>query len=233
MSDTPSQIAPTGTAASEMTPAECGQKLKELFPALFGADKPLPLKLRIQADIQERAPGVFTKAVLSAFLRRHTGSYAYLIGLTKATQRFDLDGQPAGDLTDEHRQAASDELKRRRSVKEAQREEQEQAIRQRAGLLRDFERTTLTQANFCALKGIAPEALEGLLAQARQDRIDHPELLAPKRPATGPGRKPGGPRRPDGQARADRSDRPDRRGNGRTDRPRQGEARQAAAPKKD
>ena len=179
MSDTPSQSVPTSTAASEMTPADCGHKLKELFPALFGADKPLPLKLRIQADIQERAPGVFTKAVLSSFLRRHTGSYAYLIGLTKATQRFDLDGQPAGDLTDEHRQAASDELKRRRSVKEAQREEQEQQIRQRAGLLRDFERTTLTQANFCALKGIAPEALEGLLAQARQDRIDHPEMLAP------------------------------------------------------
>lgn len=232
MSDTPSQSVPTSTAASEMTPADCGHKLKELFPALFGADKPLPLKLRIQADIQERAPGVFTKAVLSSFLRRHTGSYAYLIGLTKATQRFDLDGQPAGDLTDEHRQAASDELKRRRSVKEAQREEQEQQIRQRAGLLRDFERTTLTQANFCALKGIAPEALEGLLAQARQDRIDHPEMLAPKRQAPGPGRKPGGPRRPEGQARPDRADRPDRRPDQRPRGPRQGEAHPASGPKK-
>ena len=73
-----------------MTPAECASKLKELFPALFGADKPLPLKLRIQADIQERAPGVFTKAVLSAFLRRYTGNHAYLVGLTKATQRFEI-----------------------------------------------------------------------------------------------------------------------------------------------
>ncbi|HET8694093.1 MAG TPA: ProQ/FinO family protein [Aquabacterium sp.] len=177
MSDTPEQSPKAG----QMTPAECGTKLKELFPALFGQDKPLPLKLRIQADIQERAPGVFTKPVLSAFLRRHTGSYAYLIGLTKATHRFDLDGQPAGELTDEHRQAASDELTRRRTLKNEQRAQEEQAIRERAGVLRDFERTTLTPANFCALKGIAPDALDALLAQARQDRIDHPELLAPKR----------------------------------------------------
>ena len=47
-----------------MSPAACAQQLAERFPALF-AGKPKPLKLRIQADIQERAPGVFTKQALS------------------------------------------------------------------------------------------------------------------------------------------------------------------------
>ena len=39
----------------------------------------------------------------------------------------------------------------------------------RAGLLHDFEHTTLTPANFCALKGIAPPLLDALLATARQE----------------------------------------------------------------
>ncbi|MGE5451474.1 MAG: ProQ/FINO family protein [Acidobacteriota bacterium] len=188
MSDTPQQTPATG----DMSPADCGNKLKELFPALFGAPRPLPLKLRIQADIQERAPGVFTKAVLSAFLRRYTGSHAYLTGLTKATQRFDLDGQPAGEITDEHRKAASDELTRRRDNKNAQRELEEQQRHNRATLLRDFERTTLTPANFCALKGIPVEALDGLLALARQDALENPPAADPRR---GPDRR--SDRRPD------------------------------------
>ncbi|HRH89304.1 MAG TPA: ProQ/FINO family protein, partial [Rubrivivax sp.] len=76
---------------------ECGEQLRQRFPALFGG-APKPLKLRIQADIQARAPGVFAKAVLSAFLRRHTGRTGYLIALSRAPQRVDLDGAPAGEI---------------------------------------------------------------------------------------------------------------------------------------
>ncbi len=210
-----------------MSPADCGNKLKELFPALFGADKPLPLKLRIQADIQERAPGVFTKAVLSAFLRRHTGSHAYLMGLTKATQRFDLDGQVAGEITDEHRKAASEELTRRRENKNAQRELEEQQRHNRATLLRDFERTTLTPANFCALKGIPVDALDGLLALARQDALERPPVAEPRR---GQDRRPqgrGGDRpqgRPDNRRPNERRPQDRRPGAPRAQGPRQGDA---------
>src|SRR5438132_7590327 len=94
---------PSPAPAEPMSPAACAQQLKALFPALFaGAVK--PLKLRIQVDIQERAPGVFTKQALSAFFRRHTGSTAYLIAISKAPNRIDLDGQPAGEVSAEHRQ---------------------------------------------------------------------------------------------------------------------------------
>ena len=179
------------------------QQLKSLFPALFaGAVK--PLKLRIQVDIQERAPGVFTKQALSAFFRRHTGSTSYLIAVSKSANRFDLDGQPAGELSAEHRQMALDELARRRANNDSRRELEEQQRRNRAGLLRDFETTTLTRANFCALKGVAVEELDGLLEIARgeaQERArQQPPAFEPQRPRRpgppGAGQRPPRPPRP-------------------------------------
>jgi ProP effector len=182
--------ASAAAALPAMSPAACAAQLKQLFPALFtGVAK--PLKLRIQADIQARAPGLFTKQLLSVVLRRYTGSHSYLVALTQATQRFDLDGAPAGELSAEHKQAAMDELTLRRTTqRDAQRDTQrklqheqqqerqehqerqaleEQKRRNRATLLRDFENTTLTPANFSVLKGITVEAMEGYLATARQE----------------------------------------------------------------
>lgn len=228
--------------APEMTPSECARQLKERFPALFAGNVAKPLKLRIQADIKERAPGVFTKAVMSAFLRRHTGTTAYLIALTKAEHRVDLDGQPAGEITDEHRQVAQEELDRRRAVhqerraKEAeaeranrdkaraeeratqaqQREEQElqaQKRRNRAQLLRDFEKTTLTRANFCVLKGLPEADLDRVLEIARKEAAEAPAPQA-DRPHVPRGdrrdQRPAGPRR-DGDRPAPGQGRPPRR----------------------
>ena len=160
---------------AELSPAACAQQLKQRFPALFSG-APKPIKLRIQIDIQARAPGVFSKNVLSAFFRRYTGSTSYLQAVANGQQRFDLDGQPQGDITDEHRQIAAEELTRRRTnhaaAQTASREAeqlQEQKRRNRAQLLHDYERTTLTRANFCVLKGVAEADLDGYLATAREE----------------------------------------------------------------
>ena len=155
--------------------ADCAAQLKQTFPALFGGPAK-PLKLRIQADIQERTPGVFTKQALSAFLRRYTGGTSYLVALTKAPHRFDLDGNPAGEISEEHRKAAADELARRRANRQAREQLEEEQRRNRAQLLRDFERTTLTPTNFCALKGVAPEELEGLLELTRREAQERPPM---------------------------------------------------------
>lgn len=196
-------------APAPMNPAECAQQLKQRFPALFGGAVK-PLKLRIQIDIQERAPGVFGKQTLSAFFRRHTGSTSYLIAMTKAANRFDLDGQPAGEIADEHRKVAADELARRRGNQEERRQLEEQQRRNRAGLLHDFQTTTLTKANFCALKGVPVDELDGLLEIARGEAEERARQAPPPRHAPGLDR----PRRPEG-------DRP-RPGDG--DRPRRAEA---------
>jgi ProP effector len=177
-----------------LNPAECAQRLKQLFPALFGGAVK-PLKLRIQLDIQQRAPGVFTKQALSAFFRRHTGSTSYLMAVAKATQRFDLDGQPSGELSQEHRQVALDELARRRANQQSRRELEEQQRRNRAGLLHDFQTTTLTKANFCALKGVPVDELDGLLEIARGEAAERARQAPPAAGPRGPGR-PHGPNRP-------------------------------------
>ena len=185
--DTPAAAPTPPRAHAPVDLAACAARLAERFPALFGGP-PKPIKLRIQTDIQERAPGVFTKAELSAFLRRHTATTAYLVALTKAPGRFDLDGAPAGELSDEHRHIAAEELARRRTRHEEKRRLEDQQRRNRATLLRDFERTTLTPANFCALKGIAVEELDGLLARARSEVQEMPRP-APDLPR-GPQRRP-------------------------------------------
>jgi ProP effector len=168
-------VAAEAAVPAEPNPADCGARLKQLFPALF-VGAPKPLKLRIQLDIQQRAPGTFTKQALSAFFRRYTGSTSYLIAVANGKQRYDLDGQPAGDIADEHRQVARDELARRRANHEQRRalEDRQRALEDqqrynRAGLLHDYERTTLTRANFCVLKQVAEEELDGLLALAREE----------------------------------------------------------------
>ena len=180
-------------AIAVLNPAECAQQLKQRFPALFGGAVK-PLKLRIQVDIQTRAPAVFSKQTLSAFFRRHTGANSYLIAMTKAPHRFDLDGQPAGEITDEHRKVAQDELARRRGNQEERRQLEEQQRRNRAGLLHDFQTTTLTKANFCALKGVPVDELDGLLEIARGEAEERARQAPPPRHSPAFDR----PRRPEG-----------------------------------
>ncbi len=207
-------------AVADLSPAQCSARLAALFPALFALQQPLPLKLRIQADIQARAPGVFTRKSLSAFLHRYTTGTPYLLALTRQTQRFDLDGQPAGELAAEHRDAATTELARRRAIVEerraaeraaqrdaqraaereaqaaqaAQRQQQQadqQGRRERALLLRAFETSTLTRANFCALKGLDDTRLDALLAQARQEAAERPAWTEDRPPRRDDNRRPG------------------------------------------
>jgi hypothetical protein len=57
-----------------------------------------------------------------------------------------------------------------------------EARRGRAQLLRTYETSTLTRANFCALKGISEAALEAQLVQARAERGER----EPRPPRPGP-----------------------------------------------
>ncbi len=187
----------------DLSPVACAARLAELFPAVFSPGASKPLKLRIQADIQERAPGIFTRKALSGFLHRHTTSTAYLRALVNSPQRIDLTGAPAGEIATEHREAATVELQRRRTLHEARRAAEREAQRaaeretqraeraahdeaqrahvaqieerrERQALLRAFEASTLSRSNFCALKGVSEAELDALLAQARQEPLPPP-----------------------------------------------------------
>jgi ProP effector len=139
--NTPAQAAPPApevAVASAPRPepgvADTGRLLATHFPALFGAGVIKPIKLRIQADIHQRAPGVFTKKALSFFLQRHTTRTAYLRALVaEGATRVDLDGHPAGEISAEHRDAAGVELERRLVLVEARKHAEREAARASQG----------------------------------------------------------------------------------------------------
>ena len=219
--------APSPAKTPDMSPAECARQLRERFPALF--DGPArPLKLRIQADIKERAPGVFSRATLSAFLRRHTNSTAYLVALTKAASRTDLDGQPAGDISDEHRTVAQQELDRRRALHQERRaqEAKQQQREPRRGAAPQGEAATGEPAREPrepreARPPRAPRPPRGEGRPPREAR----ESREPREPRA-PGSRPPRQER-DAQARLPRGDRPERQD--RPARPPRDEAARAAA----
>ncbi|MBB5206249.1 sRNA-binding protein [Inhella inkyongensis] len=203
------QAAPSEAPKPISEAQAAGNLLKQLFPALF-AGAPKPIKLKIQSDIEARAPGRITKAALTAFLRRHTATTAYLNALTRAKQRFDLDGQPAGELSSEHKAAAVAALADRKARMQQRDAEMAQARQWRADLLRDYERSAFSRANFCALKNVAEAALDALLEQARTERAAQP--VRPTRTDDRRAREPG--KRPQ---RAGEPGRQERRPSGRRD----------------
>ncbi|KPF49922.1 hypothetical protein D621_13780, partial [beta proteobacterium AAP51] len=172
------ESAPSRPAVPELSPAAVAQRLAEHFPLLFGAPRALPLKLRIQADIQARVPGVFTKKSLSIFLHRHTTSTAYLRALAQNPTRHDLDGQPAGEVAEEHRVAATAEVERRRAIVEARRQAERAAQRQAPRGAAKLEGAG-TGSGEGAGEGAAPQAPR----PPRPDRPPRPPR--PPRPAPG------------------------------------------------
>ena len=207
---------------------DCSPQLKKLYPALF-SNPPKPLKLRIQADIQTRSPGLFTKPQLSAFLRRYTGSHAYLNALVKATHRFDLDGNPGDELSDEHRNAAGEELARRRANTQARIALENEQRANRATLLKEFEANTLPAAEFAASKGVPEAELEPLIARARKEALEPPPAPAFNRDRRGPGPQHNRGPRPEGQG--PRGPRPPRDANAQPAVAADGAAPQADAPR--
>jgi ProP effector len=179
---------PAPPAVPELSPAACAAALAERFPALFAAVPPLPIKLRIQADIQERAPGVFSRRSLSLFLHRHTTSTAYIRALVQAQTRFDLDGQPAGEIATEHREAAVLELERRKAIVMAKR-----------------------QAERAAMRPAQPPGGPAAEGEARPPRPPRPPRRdGPPRPSAPQGAGPAAGPRPERPQRSDRPDRPAR-----------------------
>jgi len=183
--DTPieaAQAAPSVAAAPapqrEPSVADTARLLAEHFPALFGAGVIKPIKLRIQADIHQRAPGVFSRKALSIVLHRHTTSTPYLKALVAAPTRFDLDGEPAGEIAEEHRQAAREEVERRRAIVAARRAAEAQARGPRPARPAHAPRNVQDQGNADAAGEAAttsgPASADGAPAQPRQERGPRP-----------------------------------------------------------
>lgn len=93
------------------------------------------LALGIHKVLQERQPELTKDAVRTA-LRIHTASTRYLKALSRAQQRFDLDGQPAGEVTAEQRQLAAAQVKERMDKVEQRRKAEAEAQQRQEQLAR-------------------------------------------------------------------------------------------------
>jgi len=99
-----------------------------------------PLMIGVHKAIMEHQPEL-TKPQVSKALRIHTAQTRYLKALAQASERFDLDGNPAGEVTQEQRDAAANLVQERikkatekRKAEAAQRREAEAEQRRNAKL---------------------------------------------------------------------------------------------------
>jgi ProP effector len=97
--------------------------LEKQFPVFQSG---APLAIGIDKQLFARMPDIDKKTLRTA-LRLHTGSTRYLKAMEKAEHRLDLDGNAAGEITQEHRTLASTTLKDRFKKSAQQRKEKLQA----------------------------------------------------------------------------------------------------------
>ncbi len=82
-----------------------------------------PLAIGIHKQLMERIPDLDKNKVRIA-MHSHTASTRYLKALIEGAPRFDLDGQPAGEVTAEQQEVAAQTLRDRiKQVKDRQKAE--------------------------------------------------------------------------------------------------------------
>jgi ProP effector len=87
-----------------------------------------PLAIGIDKQLFEQMPEVSRKSLRVA-MRSHTISTRYLKEMEKGTVRLNLDGTPAGEVTDENRLHAAEQLRERFKKQAEQRKAAEAAAR--------------------------------------------------------------------------------------------------------
>lgn len=109
--------------------------LAERFPLCFSAEgEARPLKIGIFQDLVERVQGEenLSKTQLRSALRLYTSSWRYLYGVKVGAQRVDLDGNPCGELEQQHVDHARQQLEEAKARVQAQRAEQNAKKREAA-----------------------------------------------------------------------------------------------------
>lgn len=109
--------------------------LAERFPQRFSAEgEARPLKVGIFQDLVERVEGEMnlSKTQLRSALRLYTSSWRYLYGIKAGAVRVDLDGNPCGELDEQHVAHARQQLEEAKARVQAQRAEQQAKKREAA-----------------------------------------------------------------------------------------------------
>lgn len=109
--------------------------LAERFPLCFSAEgEARPLKIGIFQDLVSRVEGELSlsKTQLRSALRLYTSSWRYLYGIKAGVARVDLDGNPCGELDEQHVEHARVQLEEAKARVQAKRAEQQAKKREAA-----------------------------------------------------------------------------------------------------
>lgn len=152
--------------------------LAERFPHCFSAEgEARPLKIGIFQDLVERVGGEMnlSKTQLRSALRLYTSSWRYLYGVKTGATRVDLDGNPCGELEEQHVEHARKQLEEAKARVQAQRAEQQAKKREAAAATGEKEdaprRERKPRPVVCRKEGAE-----------RKPRADKPTTKAPRAP---------------------------------------------------
>lgn len=114
----------------------------------------LPLALGIHKTVKERKPDIEAPA-LRAAMRIHTASTRYLKALVTGKERFDLDGQIAGEVTEEQREVASaallDRFKKAAERRKAEEQAKKAALKAEEAAQKELQALTLRNEKLAEL----------------------------------------------------------------------------------
>lgn len=121
--------------------APAGDVLKLLCERFAAFREAKPLAIGIHKTVMQRLPELDAGKVRVA-MRRHTGSTRYLKAVATGDDRYGLDGEPDGKITEEQKQQAAEALRerfkkgaeRRREETRAKQEQERAAAREKERL---------------------------------------------------------------------------------------------------
>ncbi|ECI8024613.1 hypothetical protein E2G82_10325 [Salmonella enterica subsp. enterica serovar Ramatgan] len=91
------------------------RRILAFWPELFDLDNPKPLKVGVLDDIQRDIAArdlTIGAGVLKAAIASYTRRIRYKKALAAGGARYDLNGQPCGEITPEQQQTAADDINR-------------------------------------------------------------------------------------------------------------------------
>lgn len=115
-SDSSSTPSTPSAGSEEKAPFNAGQFLRQLQSEFKAMRDYLPLTIGVDRIIAERFPDISRKQIRAA-MRLYTQSTRYFKNFERNTNRFNLDGSTAEELTEEHRAYAKEVLKSRSPAK--------------------------------------------------------------------------------------------------------------------
>ncbi|EAW1163190.1 ProQ/FinO family protein [Salmonella enterica] len=99
------------------------RRVLAFWPELFNPDNPKPLKVGVLDDLMQDIIArnlTIGAGVLKAAIASYTRRIRYQKALAAGGARYDLNGQPCGEVTPEQQQEAADALKKAKGEQEAE-----------------------------------------------------------------------------------------------------------------